>query len=91
VAVLFSTSGIIADRGLVVLEDTDGLLAADNIVPVVTDELVDTYGAEFESLVNVFSDTTTTENLTEANARFDIEAEDADVIAADFIAENGLG
>jgi len=91
VAVLFSTSGIIADRGLVVLEDTDGLLAADNIVPVVTDELVDTYGAEFESLVNEVSAAITTENLTEANARFDIEAEDADVIAADFIAEYGLG
>ena len=91
VAVLFSTSGIIADRGLVVLEDTDGLLAADNIVPVVTDELVEVYGAEFESLVNEVSAAITTENLTEANARFDIDAEDADVIAADFIADNGLG
>ena len=91
VAVLFSTSGIIADRGWVVLEDTDGLLAADNVVPVVTDELVEVYGAEFESLVNEVSAAITTENLTEANARFDIDAEDADVIAADFIAENGLG
>jgi len=91
VAVLFSTSGVIADRGFVVLEDTDGLLAADNIVPVVTDELVEVYGAEFESLVNEVSAAITTENLTAANARFDIDAEDADVIAADFIAEYGLG
>ncbi len=91
VAVLFSTSGIIADRGLVVLEDTDGLLAADNIVPVVTDELVEVYGADFETLVNEVSAAITTENLTEANARFDIDAEDANVIAADFIADNGLG
>ncbi len=91
VAVLFSTSGIIADRGLVVLEDTDGLLAADNIVPVVTDELVDVYGADLEALVNSVSAAITTENLTAANARFDIDAEDADVIAADFIADNGLG
>ena len=91
VAVLFSTSGVIADRGFVVLEDTDGLLAADNIVPVVTDELVEVYGADFEALVNSVSAAITTENLTAANARFDIDAEDADVIAADFIAENGLG
>ena len=91
VAVLFSTSGVIADRGFVVLEDTDGLLAADNIVPVVTQELVDTYGADFETLVNSVSAAITTENLTAANARFDIDAEDADVIAADFIADNGLG
>lgn len=91
VAVLFSTSGIIADKGWTVLEDTDGLLAADNIVPVVTDELVDAYGGDFETLVNDISAAITTENLTEANARFDIEAEDADVIAADFLAEYGLG
>jgi osmoprotectant transport system substrate-binding protein len=91
VAVLFSTSGIIADKGWIVLEDTDGLLAADNIVPVVTDELVDTYGADFETLVNDISAAITTELLTAANARFDIDAEDADVIAADFLADNGLG
>jgi len=33
----------------------------------------------------------TTELLTAANARFQIDAEDADVIAADFLADNGLG
>jgi osmoprotectant transport system substrate-binding protein len=91
VAVLFSTSGIIADKGWTVLEDTDGLLAADNIVPVVTDELVETYGADFETLVDNVSAAITTELLTAANARFDIDAEDADVIAADFLADQGLG
>ena len=52
---------------------------------------MDTYGAEFETLVNETSAAITTELLTAANARFDIDAEDADVIAADFIADNGLG
>jgi len=90
VAVLFSTSGIIADRGLVVLEDTDGLLAADNIVPIVTDELVEAYGEDMATLVNEVSAAITTELLTAANARFDIEAEDADLIAEEFLADNGL-
>jgi osmoprotectant transport system substrate-binding protein len=88
VALLFSTSGIIADKGWVVLEDDQQMLAADNIVPVVTDELVEAYGEDFETVVNDLSAAITTENLTEMNARYDIEAEDADTIAADFLAEN---
>ena len=40
--------------------------------------------------MNEVSAAITTELLTEANARFDIDAEDADVIAEDFLADNGL-
>jgi osmoprotectant transport system substrate-binding protein len=90
VGVLFSTSGIIADRGYTVLEDTEGMLAADNIVPVFTDELAEAYGEDFIALLDEVSAAITTELLTEANARFDIEAEDAEVIAEDFLADNGL-
>ena len=89
VALLFSTSGIIADKGWTVLEDTEGLLAADNIVPILADELAEAYGQDMVDLVNEVSAEITTERLTEANARFDIEAEDADVIAEDFLAEFG--
>jgi osmoprotectant transport system substrate-binding protein len=90
VGVLFSTTGLISDRGYTVLEDTDGLLAADNIVPVFTDEVADAYGDDFTALLDEVSAAITTELLTEANARFDIDAEDADVIAEDFLADNGL-
>jgi osmoprotectant transport system substrate-binding protein len=90
VAVLFSTTGLISDRGFTVLEDTEGLLAADNIVPVITDDLAEAYGDDFAAVVNEVSAAITTELLTEANARFDIDAEDADVIAEDFLADNGL-
>jgi len=91
VAVMFSTDGVIVENGYIQLEDDQELFNAENIVPVVTDELVDTYGADFETLVNDVSAAITTENLTAANARFQIDAEDADVIAADFLADNGLG
>lgn len=90
VALLFSTSGIIADKGWVVLEDDEHMLAADNIVPVVSNELDDTYGEDFTSLVNDVSAAIDTETLTALNARFDIDAEDADAIAADFLSENGF-
>lgn len=90
VAVLFSTSAIIADKGWVVLEDDMDMLAADNILPVVTDELVEAYGDDFTALVDEISAALTTENVTELNKRFDIDKEDAADIATSFLEDNGL-
>ncbi len=89
VAILFSTSGIIADRGFVLLEDDREMLAADNVVPVLTVELRDAYGDDITSVLDDVSSKLTTETLTEMNKRFDIDTEDADVIAADWLADNG--
>lgn len=91
VAVLFSTDGVIADRGWVVLEDDLGLINADNIIPVTTTEVVDAYGDDFRDLVNEISAALTTEELTELNRRFGIDLEDAEVVAADWLDENGFG
>jgi osmoprotectant transport system substrate-binding protein len=90
VGVLFSTSGRIADEGWVLLEDDQEMLAADNVVPVLSDELVDAYGEELIELVNEISAAIDTETLTELNRRFDIDKDDADVIAEEFIADAGL-
>jgi osmoprotectant transport system substrate-binding protein len=90
VAILFSTNGVIADKDWVVLEDDKGLITADNIVPVVTDELVASYGDALTSLVNEISAALTTEELTELNRRFDIDKEDADAIAADWLTSKGF-
>jgi osmoprotectant transport system substrate-binding protein len=90
IALLFSTDAVIADRGWVLLEDDQQMLAADNVVPVVTDELVDAYGDDFTSRVNEISAALTTEGLTELNRRFSIDREDAEDIAADFLADNDL-
>ena len=91
VAVLFSTDGIILENGYVQLEDDEGLFNAENIVPVVSDELAEAHGQDMVALVNEVSATLTTEALTEMNARNQIDVEDPDVIAADFLADNGLG
>jgi osmoprotectant transport system substrate-binding protein len=91
VAVLFSTDGIILENGYVQLEDDEGLFNAENIVPVVSDELAEAHGEDMVALVNEVSATLTTEALTEMNARNQIDVEDPDVIAADFLADNGLG
>jgi osmoprotectant transport system substrate-binding protein len=90
VGVLFSTSGRIADEGWVLLEDDMEMLAADNVTPVVSNEVADAYGDDLTSLLNEISAAIDTDTLTELNKRFDIDKEDAADIAADFISEAGL-
>jgi osmoprotectant transport system substrate-binding protein len=90
VAILFSTNGVIADKGWVVLEDDQGLINADNIVPVASELLTAAYGDDFQQLVNGVSAALSTEELTELNRRYDIDKEDADAIAGDWLASEGL-
>ena len=90
VGVLFSTSGRIADEGWVLLEDDLGMLAADNVTPVLSDALLEVYGDELSALVDEISAAIDTAGLTELNKRFDIDLEDASDIAADFIEAAGL-
>lgn len=90
VAILFSTSGVIADRGFVLLDDDKFMLAADNVLPVITTELETEYGDTLEDVLNDVSDKLTTADLTAMNKRFDIDNEDVDAIAADWLADNGF-
>lgn len=90
VAILFSTSGVIADKGWVVLEDDQGLINADNIIPVTTDEVIDAYGDDFTAVVNAVSAALSTAELAELNRRFEIDKEDADAIATDWLTDEGL-
>ena len=90
VGILFSTSGRIADEGWVLLEDDKHMLAADNVVPVVKDEVVDAYGDDFQSTVDEVSDALTTEELTDLNKRYDVDKEDAKDVASAWLEENDL-
>jgi len=90
VAVLFSTDGRIADAGWVLLDDDQSMLAADNIVPVVTAELVEAYGGGMAALVNGVSERITTEVLTELNRQFDVDKESAADIARAWLTSEGL-
>ena len=89
IALLFSTSGVIADKGWVVLEDDQNMLAADNVIPVLTTELNDAY-PDLAGVADDVSAGLDTENLTELNKRFDVDAEDADAIATSFLEDNDL-
>jgi osmoprotectant transport system substrate-binding protein len=88
VGVLFSTDGYLAEGDYVVLEDDQEMLAADNIVPVTTQEVADDGGDELAELVNAITAEITTDELVELNRLFDIENEDAEDIAEGWLADH---
>lgn len=90
VAVLFSTDGRIASENWVLLADDRNMLAADNIVPVVTAELIDVYGEAMASVVNAVSAKLTTPALIELNRQYDVDKRDAREIAAAWLEANPL-
>lgn len=90
VALLFTTSGVIAAEAFVLLEDDLGLQPAENVVPITTAEIVAAYGADLTDLLDAVSAKITTSDLTAMNKRYDIDTEDAEVIAAEWLAANGF-
>jgi osmoprotectant transport system substrate-binding protein len=87
VALLFSTSGVISEKGWVLLEDDKGLQTADNIAPVVRDDVLND---EIRTLLNSVSAKLTTENITELNAEVEIDKKDPADVAKAFLEEEGL-
>jgi osmoprotectant transport system substrate-binding protein len=88
VGLLFSTDGRIQAKHYVLLEDDHHMLAADNILPVVSAELAKS--ADFVAAVNEITAALTTDKLIAMNKRFDIDEDDAADIAEDFLTEAGL-
>jgi osmoprotectant transport system substrate-binding protein len=89
VGVVTSTDGRLADpaTGWVLLEDDKKMLAADNVFPVLSQDLVDAY-PQLGDLLNSVSDALNTDNLVELNKRYDIDKDDAEDIAADWLKDN---
>ena len=87
VALLFSTSGVIAARDWVALEDDRMLQAADNITPLVRSAVVDERIAE---LLNSVGAELTTEDMTTLNALVEVENEQVGEVAANYLTRVGL-
>ena len=91
VGLLFSTDGRIASEGWVLLEDDQDMLAADNVFPVLSQEVADAYGDDLTGLLDDISAELTTEDLIELNKRYDVDKDDAEDIADDWLADHGFG
>jgi osmoprotectant transport system substrate-binding protein len=90
VALSFTTDGIIAKEKLVLLEDDKGLFPADHAVPVVRNDYLSKAGDEFKNLVNKVSAAITTEEITGLNAKVDLDQEDPDEVATQWVKDKGL-
>jgi osmoprotectant transport system substrate-binding protein len=88
VALVFSTDARIVGQKLVVLEDDKaGITGADNIVPLIRSDIVND---EIERLLNAVSATLTTKGMTDLNAKVDIDNEDPEDVAREFLTAEDL-
>lgn len=84
-----TTDGTLADQGLVLLDDDQGIQAAQNLVPAVsTDWLAD--HEDVKDPLNKLMAALTTDKLTELNGRISVDREQPDAVAADFLSSEGL-
>lgn len=90
VTFLFTTQPFFKTKPFVQLEDDQGIQAAQSIVPLVRTEIVDAYGDEFETLVNSITERFTEEILIDLNTRVDVDNEDADAAARQWLEDNGF-
>lgn len=89
VAQVCTTQSEIASFNFVLMEDDQGLAPAQNLAPVLTQELADAGGETLASTLNAVSVLLTTEELTNLNLAI-AEQESYDDIADQWLTDNGL-
>ncbi len=89
VILLFSTDAVLADGSLTALEEPEGMIPPENIVPVLSTEIVDAYGDDVVSLLNTIGESLTTEVLIGFNDQAN-QGTAPDQIARDFLTELGI-
>jgi osmoprotectant transport system substrate-binding protein len=87
VALVFSTDALVADKGLVVLQDDKHLENADNIIPVLRTAKA-TPGVT--DLLNKVSALITTDGLTQLNKKVTVDKADPSAVATQFLKDNSL-
>ncbi|MGH2661689.1 MAG: ABC transporter substrate-binding protein [Actinomycetota bacterium] len=87
VALLFSTSPVVADKGWVFLEDDQALQSTENITPVVSNEVLND---EIEGLLNEVSATIAQEVILELNGRVETGGADPALVAQAHLNDEGL-
>jgi osmoprotectant transport system substrate-binding protein len=83
----FTSQGLIDARGWIVLEDDKELSPAQNIIPIIRKQ--DSSG-KVEDALNRLSATLTTEDLKKLNRRVEVDKEDPEVVAKNYLQQKGL-
>ena len=84
---VFTTQGVIAEEGWVLLEEDKPLQPAQNIVPIGRkDAMTD----QVTQALNALSAKITTEELTKLNKLVDVDKQDPEKVANDWLTQQGL-
>jgi osmoprotectant transport system substrate-binding protein len=84
---VFTTQGIIADEGWVLLEEDKPLQPAQNVVPIGRkDAMTD----QVTQALNALSAKITTEELTKLNKQIDVDKQDPEKVASEWLTQQGL-
>ncbi|MBC7372974.1 MAG: glycine betaine ABC transporter substrate-binding protein [Frankiales bacterium] len=89
-AVVFATDGQILNNKLTVLEDDKSFFPPYNIAPTMKTTVYEANSTKYDTLFGAISAKLTNEQLTQLNARVDVDGEDPAAVAKDFLKENGL-
>jgi osmoprotectant transport system substrate-binding protein len=84
-----TTAPQIEAEGFKVLEDDMGLFPAQNIAPIISQEVLDAYD-DLEADLNALSAEITTEDLLAWNTETDIELRESDQVATEWLTDKGL-
>lgn len=87
VAVLFTTSGYIAAKGFVVLDDDRRLQPAENVTPVVRQDAIERHGGRVAQILDAVSTKLTTSELIELNRRVSLQGKPVGVVARAWLRE----
>jgi osmoprotectant transport system substrate-binding protein len=90
VAVLFTTDAAIQAKAFVLLQDDKKLQLADNVVPVVRNDLLAKVQSDFKTLVNGVSAKLTTDDLTSLNKKVGVDRQPERTAAAEWLKAKGL-
>jgi osmoprotectant transport system substrate-binding protein len=90
VAELCTTQADIKRFNFVLLQDDKKLIPAQNVAPVVRNDLLDAAPDDFETTLNAVSAKLTTEELTKLNVEVSVNQESIEDVARQWLADQGL-
>ncbi|MGH2555953.1 MAG: ABC transporter substrate-binding protein, partial [Actinomycetota bacterium] len=90
VGLLFTTDWNIRKNGFVLLEDDRSLQPAENVTPVVRDEIIAAYGARFTDVIDAVSAKLTTGELRELNRQVGLEGKPPAQVARTWLRSRDL-
>lgn len=84
---VFTSQGVIEERGWVVLEDDKQLSPAQNVIPIIQRGEAN---GEIRTALNELSATLTTDDLKKLNKRVEVDKEDPEEVATNYLRQEGL-